>query len=86
MGKTITPKYQLIIDGKTPMVWHGQATQKRLEDFVFGYADSLKIGGANEHISKMLGFIPFPSRAAIYTNNKEHEKVCEWKQAAFQVF
>lgn len=84
MGYTRTPKYRLEMAGMT-FAWSGKPTQKRLEEFVFKYADSLKAGGVNEHISKALGYVPYPSHAII-VDQATKDIVVEWKAAAFQVF
>ena len=85
MGKIITPKHRLIMDG-TMMSWDGRVSEDRLRDYVFAYAKSLESGGINEHISKALGHIPYPTQARIETNTKNPVIRATWKAAMFQVY
>ena len=88
MGRSITPKYRLVLDNQI-MIWRGKATQKELKNFVFAYAKSLEIGGCNDHVSKMLGYIPYPSEARIeYNDDFVHvnDPVAVWKAAPFQAW
>ena len=89
MGKSFTPKYRLEMDGVTPMAWtvkyHGQANEANLRTHVFGYAKSLELGGANQHISKALGHIPYPTGAKIVNQLTGHV-VATWKAGMFQVY
>lgn len=86
MGKTKTPKYRLECkDNKGPytLSWQGKATEKRLQDWIKSYHQSLEIGGANEHISKGLGFVPYLNSAKI-VNQQTGQVVAEYKAAMFQ--
>jgi len=74
----------LRIDG-TSLIWRGKATQKRLEEYVMQYGKSLELGGANEHISKSLGYIPYPNKA-ILIRQSTNEVVATWQAAMFQVW
>jgi len=94
MGYSKTPKYRIEIDEQSPniglerthqMAWEGRATSKRLEEYVMMYAKSLEHGGVNYHISKDLGYIPYPVRARI-VEQKTRKIVAQWQAAAFQVF
>ena len=86
MGKTVIPKYRLIIDGQT-LLWRGRATYKRLEDYVMTYAESRKPGGCNAHISEGLGYIPYPKHAQIEYNNPGYPViVVEWNAPMFMVW
>lgn len=72
MGQMKTPKYRLeIFDGRgkvQDLTWKGEPTPERLEEYVLVYGKSLELGGANEHISKSLGYIPYPTSARIIEN------------------
>lgn len=83
MGKSMTPKYRMVIDGNY-MTWQGRASVSLLEDLVKAYAASLEIGGCNEHISKSLGHIPYPNKARIETNSRDPRVICVWEAAKFQ--
>jgi hypothetical protein len=92
MGNIVTPKYRLICSGMTPSAWNcttdGPPTQKSLEKWVRTYAKSLEHGGANEHVSKALGHVPYPTMARIETNVPHGERpriMAEWKAAPFQL-
>jgi membrane-bound lytic murein transglycosylase MltF len=92
MGKHITPKFVVVLDGKADqaMSWYvkdyGQANEKSLEAFVMAYAKSLESGGANAHLSEGLGHIPYPRTAEIRLNFTCGATVAEWKAGAFQVY
>ena len=89
MGKTLTPKYRMILDGQV-MAWnckeYGKPTDNNLSKFVFKYADSLKLGGVNQHISLGLGYVPFPIWARIETNTVMPTIIAKWESGKFQVF
>jgi hypothetical protein len=66
MGKSVTPRYFLEIDDfrltgqrcikqTHRLLWSGRAS--RLEDYVFTYAKSLGLKGANKHISLSLSVL-----------------------------
>ena len=87
MGKTVTPKYRLVVwDGKSKSVmsWRGQATGKRLENWIHGYINSLKPRGSNYHLSKSLGYMPIPNKANI-VNQKTNTVVASWKAPKFMI-
>jgi hypothetical protein len=90
MGRTITPKYALDMDGCTCMAWdtkrHGKPTAAKLERVVMEYAKSLEAGGCNAHISQALGYIPYPRWARVRRNVWDGHTVAEWKAAMFQVY
>ena len=102
MSKTITMKYALdiyetrMVDGRfqsikaVEMSWDikrfGRPTPANLEKFVLAYGKSLEIGGANEKISKDLGYIPYPNRAVIRYNHSHGNPVCSWVAPAFMVW
>ena len=88
MGRSITPKYKVTVDGQT-MCWRGRANQAELEKYIFAYAKSLELGGCNDHVSKMLGYVPYPQSARIEFNDDfvhENNPVAVWKAAPFQVY
>lgn len=92
MGRSYTPRYSLTIDGNASacMAWdskrNGKPSAANLEKWVMAYAKSLELGGANEHISKAEGFIPYPRRAEVRVNKPGGAIVAEWKAALFQIF
>ena len=53
MGKIITPKHRLIMDG-TMMSWDGRVSEDLLRDYVFAYAKSLELGGVKGNVSRVL--------------------------------
>lgn len=87
MGHSITPTYRLEYwDGSThSQAWQGRATVKRLESWVFDYSASLRAGGVNQHISRSLGYIPYPTIAVI-VRQSDGERVAEWSAGKFQVY
>jgi hypothetical protein len=91
MGKSrVVPLVLWTVDqtGKHWEAWHkeyGKPTDRNLEKHVFAYADSLKLGGVNEHVSKALGYIPFPAKAYI-VRQATGETLATWHAAMFQVF
>lgn len=88
MGKSITPKYVVEMDGTTGMFWHvrqhyqspgnGKPTNENLAKYVQDYIDSLKPDGVNKHVSKALGYIPMPKWARIVRNDGSREILAEW--------
>lgn len=90
MGRSITPKYAVYMTGSTPFGWNskqaGRPTDANLEKFVKGYAKSLEAGGVNEHVSKALGHIPYPTHAEIRRNVAGGGVVARWQAAKFQVW
>lgn len=87
MGRTYTPTFRLEMDGVTAATWDGKKrpTNDNLRTFVMDYAASLKLGGVNEHISKALGYIPYPGWARI-VRQSNNEVVAQWKAGLFQVY
>jgi hypothetical protein len=65
---------------------YGRPTPANLEKYVLAYGKSLEIGGANEHLSKELGYIPYPNRAVIRFNHSHGNPVCSWVAPAFMVW
>ena len=92
MGRSITPKYVFIVDGKNAeaMAWDGKRlgkpTNESLRKHVIAWGKSFEAGQANEHVSKALGYIPYPSRAIVRENRRDGRIVAEWKAAMFQVW
>ena len=95
MGKIVKPKYRVEMTGVTPAAWrvkgygqvpgYGKPTDANLEKFVHGYAKSLEIGGVNEHVSKALGHVPYPTSARI-VDQDTGAVVASWKAGMFQVW
>lgn len=89
MGKSVTPKYRLrVFDRNSSWIvsWQGKPTDKRLAEYIETYTASLKTGGANQHISQSLGFIPVPYKAQIERNTREGQIVATWQAPAFWAF
>lgn len=88
MGKSITPKYRIVVDNQR-FSWnckeYGKPTDKNLAEYVYKLGKSYELGGCNEHISKQLGYIPYPTKARIETNVQYNPVImAEWKAAMFQ--
>jgi hypothetical protein len=92
MGKTVTPKFVVVLDGKNAesMTWDsksaGQPNAANLEKFVMVFAKSLEAGGCNVHISEALGYIPYPRTAVIKHNYPGGAVVASWKAGMFQMY
>jgi len=86
MGKSITPKYRLEVDGK-PFLWNcGIGTNNEsLEKWIYKFGKSFEIGGVNEHVSRFLDYIPYPSEAKVIVQ-KTGQVVAYWKAGLFQVW
>lgn len=94
MGKSITPPYRIEMydqrDQAFPhkIAWNvkfdGRATDKNLARWIQAYTDSLKVDGANKHISKALGYMPIPFRAWI-VDQRTGATVARWIAPAFML-
>ncbi len=88
MGKSVTPKDVVEMEGCTSMAWwererygipgKGKPTNENLEKYVQAYISSLQPEGCNKHISKALGYMPVPNWARIRHNCAGGEVVAEW--------
>jgi len=84
------PKYTVRVDGHT-YVWSGPSkriprpTAKNLEQYVFALARSFEPGGANDHVSQALGYIPYPQRAEVLLNGS-NIIVASWEASKFQTY
>lgn len=81
MGKSVVCRYRIEFDSGQPI---GLNKKVKLDDYVRALVDSYKVGGVNQHISKMLGYIPVPKTAKLinqYTGNV----VETWEQPKFMV-
>ena len=98
MGRTSTPTYRMELEERrtassnpavTRMAWDcrskGRPTDANLERYVLAYADSLKAGGVNMHLSQSLGHMPIPHSARI-VRQSTGQVVASWEAATFQVF
>ena len=87
MGKSVTPKYFVLVDGHLHM-WSKNVgtTPEKLEAWVMKYAKSLESGGVNYHLSLSLGYIPYPNHVKVVLNDGSGQVVCEWKAAMFQAW
>jgi hypothetical protein len=79
------------VDGKRvhTMMWNskysGRPTSANLEKYMYRYGKGLEPGGTNEHISKSLGHIPYPTWARIVGQTGKHRGVvvAEWNPGPF---
>ena len=82
MGRSYTPKYRIEFwdckGVKAQQAWRGSVTKKALEEWIKVYEDSLKVGGVNYHICKMLKYIPFVHKAVII-RQADQTMMTEWK-------
>lgn len=88
MGRSYTPTYRTEWDDRSNGVWrkeYGKPTLANLEKHVHEYAESLKAGGINNHISLALGYIPFP-RVARIVRQRDGKIMAEWRAATFQAW
>lgn len=97
MGKSITPTYRIEIQDQThrqernapKMAWRskdaGCANDANLKAYILAYAKSQEKGGTNEHISTILGDIPYPHAARI-VRQRTGEVVATWQAGMFQVW
>lgn len=80
--------YHIVIDGfehRWDITRNGEANEDNLWKYVQDYANSFKIGGINQHVSKAMGKIPYPSSAKLVCLN-DGKTVAEWKAGMFQVW
>jgi hypothetical protein len=61
---------------------NGRPTVENLARYVLAYATSLELGGVNDHISRSLGYIPYPDHTVIRLNNQTREVVVERRAQA----
>lgn len=82
-------KWDFIWDVRTrgPYKGKGKPTPKNIEKWVIAYANSQKIGGCNDHISKDRGYIEVPTKVEIFDQRDAPRvrKVVEWTRPAFWV-
>jgi len=85
MGKNSKYNYRLVIkDQKGETVLGLDRKPKNLDFYIHSYIDSFKIGGANEHISLDIGFIPVPDSAKLI-DQRINQVVDEWFAPMFMV-
>lgn len=65
---------------------YGKPTNVNLERYVMEYVKSIGINGVNAHISKDLGYVPYPTSAFIRLNRSGALPIVTWRAALFQVF
>lgn len=61
--------------------WQGRASQKRLDEFMESFINSMKPGGVNEH-QAVDGWLPVPAAASI-VRQSTGEVVATWEHPAF---
>lgn len=92
MGRSVTPKYAVCIDGKpeTCFFWdskaYGRPINANVEKFAMAYAKSLEAGGPNARVSEALGYVPYPRSVVVTFNGAGHAVVASWKASMFQVY
>jgi hypothetical protein len=67
------------------MAWEGKVSQTRLEAYVCAYAQSHEHGGVSAHISRALGYIPYPTAARIVHQRTGGVKA-QWNAGMFQAW
>ena len=79
--------YELYIDNQSHREFPPslEPNESNLFDEVLKYAKSLELGGVNQHISKSLGYIPYPRSAKIISINTG-EFVTSWMAEMFQIW
>jgi hypothetical protein len=86
MGKSIKCKYRLeITENNGRKQTEGHTKKINVSSYIDAYIQSLKIGGANEHISKALGYMPIP-KSAVLIDQRTGEAVDSWKAPLFMAF
>jgi hypothetical protein len=93
MGRSKTPKFKVEVDsgspahGNTAECWWikdaGNPTKENLAKFVHAHMRSLESGGPNAHLSRAMGFIPYPKWAKITENRAGGAVVAEWAAPMF---
>ena len=96
MGRSTTFTYRLEMEGGdlgAHVGWSakdkGKPSAQAIENYLVACANSMKIGGCNEHISRALGRLPIlPRRARIVaqTGKRAGEVVAEWSHPPFFAF
>lgn len=95
MGRSVTPPYRLEMSGVTASAWRvktqygipgdGTPNDANLMRYLLAYVNSLKLGGSNQHISKALGYIPYPTWARIVRQSDGHV-MASWTAPPFMVW
>ncbi len=100
MGRSKTPKYVVVMEGtgvnSTPIAWHvgvtegnvpgyGKPTDANLAKYIAKYVESLKPGGANQHLMQAYGTKVIPNSARIVTNDGARTVVATWKAPKFML-
>lgn len=63
----------------------GKPSTENIKKVVDGIIKGYKIGGCNERISIMLGFIPIPFKAHVI-HQKSQSIIATWEASAFECF
>lgn len=82
----IVPYELVMIDNlghKIPLSGYCHIPDDRVAEFASKFVDSTKPGGVNAHISKHLGYLPYP-KTIIFKNRGSTEYV--WEAPAFMVW
>ena len=90
MGRSVTPKYAVEVQGCTSAAWrvkeqygipgYGSPTAENLAKYVKAYIESLQPGGVNQHVSNALGYVPIPTHARIVLNDGSRTVLAEWEK------
>jgi hypothetical protein len=86
MGRSIKPKYVVVVDGNQSMIWNGRATAAALEKWVVALGQSMNPGGSNSHLRGAGNTIPYPRSAYIRHNHPCGAEVASWKSPAFMIW
>jgi len=81
MGKSVVCRYRIEFDSGQPI---GLNRKVKLDDYILALVDSYKVGGVNQHVSKMLGYIPVPKSARLI-NQRTGRIVDTWEHPTFMV-
>lgn len=97
MGKSITPPYVIDVHTRKPdghtqidtMTWdaktYGRANAMNLEKWAIAYGRSFNPDGVNFHISKAVGYLPYPNRV-ILRKNVRTDIIAVWTAPPFFVW
>lgn len=94
MGKTIKPKYCVIIRAnfgtvKPYAAWsvkdYGRVTQKNVDAWRDTLNASFQTGGVNAHLTSTYGYVPHVSYAAVCLNNARFVPIVESNAPMFEI-
>jgi len=83
---SIVPYELVLIDnlnGRIELPGYYRIPTKRIPEFLAKWMKSFELGGVNEHVSKRLGYVPYPKRALLKKNNVV---IDEWVAPMFYIW